>query len=156
MMEVSRRFGPATMAVLFLAAALLLWGETFRDDYHLSRASHAMGPAFFPRIVLSGMVLFSLFVIFDTFRKESGRVKLEGAVPVLGLIAITVAYGIAMFWIGFLLSSFLFIVAASLILGYRKLIVVVPVAAVYAIAVWFMFQEILLIILPASPWFGSF
>lgn len=156
MMQVSRRFGPAAMAVLFLAVALLLWGETFRDDYHLSRASHAMGPAFFPRIVLSGMVLLSLFVIFDAFRKESGSVKLGGLGPVLGLIAITVAYGVAMFWIGFLFSSFLFVVAAALILGYRKLIVIVPVAAGYALAVWFMFQEILLIILPSSPWFDTF
>ena len=156
MMEVSRRFGPAAMAVLFLAMSLLLWGETFRDDYHLSRASHAMGPAFFPRIVLSGMVLLSLIVIADAFRRESGSVKFEGMAPVLGLVAITIAYGVAIFWIGFLLSSFLFIVAASLILGYRKLVVIVPVAAAYVLAVWFTFQEILLIILPASPWFDSF
>lgn len=156
MMEVSRRFGPAAMAVVFLGAALLLWGESFREDYYLARASHAMGPAFFPRIVLSGMVLLSLAVIIGAIRNESGAVRLEGAAPVLGLIAITIAYGIAMFWIGFLISSFLFIVAASLILGYRNLPVVIPVAAAYAFAVWFMFQKILLIILPASPWFDSF
>lgn len=156
MKEISRRFGPVAMGLLFMAMALLLWEESFRDDYHLSRASHATGPAFYPRIVLTGMVLLSLLVIVDAFRKESGTVKLDGAGAVFGLIAITVVYGIAMFWIGFLLSSFMFIVAASLALGYRNFLVVIPVAATYAVAVWFTFQEILLIILPASPWFGSF
>ena len=54
MIEISRRFGPVAMGLLFLAVALVLWGETFRDSYHLSRASHATGPAFYPRIVLAG------------------------------------------------------------------------------------------------------
>lgn len=156
MKEISRRFGPAAMGLLFVAVALLLWGETFREEYSLSRASNAVGPAFYPRIVLTGMALLGLLVIVDAFRKESGTVKLDGAGAVFGLIAITVIYGIAMFWIGFLLSSFVYIVTVSLALGYRRLLVIVPVAATYAVAVWFVFQEVLLIILPASPWFESF
>lgn len=156
MIEVSRRFGPVAMGLLFLAIALVLWGETFRDSYHLSRASHATGPAFYPRIVLAGMILLSVLVIADAIRKERGSVKLEGVKPVLGLVAITVAYGIAIFSIGFLVASFLYIVAVSVALGYRRLPVIVPVAAAYAVAVWFVFQEVLLIILPASPWFETF
>lgn len=74
----------------------------------------------------------------------------------MALIAVTAAYGIAIGWIGFLIASFAFIVASSFALGYRRISVVAPVAAVYAVAVWYLFQEILLIILPSSPWFSSF
>lgn len=153
MHEISRRFGPVAMAAVFLAAALLLLGETFREDYHLSRASHAMGPAFFPRIVLAGMALLSLVAIVESISSESGGTGLAGAGRVLGLIAITLAYGLSIGWIGFMFASFAFIVAASLALGYRRLAVVLPVAAVYAFSVWFMFEKVLLIVLPSSPWF---
>ena len=156
MKEISRRFGPISMGLLFLIIALLLWGETFRDDYHLSRVSHAMGPAFYPRLVLTGMVILSLFVVADALRKERGRVKLDGFGRVVALVAITIAYGMAIFWIGFLFSSFVFIIAVSVALGYRQFLVIVPVAAAYAVAVWFIFQEILLIVLPSSPWFATF
>lgn len=156
MIEIARRFAPLAMAIFFLAAAAVLWGETFRDDGRLGYAGHAMGPAFFPRIVLTGMALLALLVIADTLRRPGGKVKVAGGGRVLALIAITAAYGIAIGWIGFLIASFAFIVASSFALGYRRISIVAPVAAVYAVAVWYLFQEILLIILPSSPWFNSF
>lgn len=156
MIEIARRFAPLAMAVVFLAAALVLWGETFRNGGHLGQAGHAMGPAFFPRIVLTGMTLLAVLAIAGALRGKGGKVKLAGGGRVLALIAITVAYGIAIGWIGFLMASFAFIVASSFALGYRRVSVVGPVAAVYAFAVWYLFQKVLLIILPSSPWFDSF
>lgn len=156
MMEIGRRFAPLAMAIVFLAAALVLWGETLRSDGHYLRAGHAMGPAFFPRITLTGMALLAVLVIVDTLLRHGGKARVVGAGRVLSLIGITVAYGVSIGWIGFLIASFAFIVASSFALGYRRISVVVPVAAVYAVAVWYLFQKVLLIILPSSPWFISF
>ena len=152
--ELPRRFGPIAVALVFIAVALVLLGESFRHDYHLSRASHAMGPTFFPRIILTLIIVMAALVILDSARDGRGRVRLEGVGRVLGLITITIAYGILISWTGFVISSIAFVIAVALTLGYRRLQVIVPVAVTYGFAVWFLFQKVLLIILPSSPWFA--
>lgn len=153
MIEISRRFGPLCISFALLAIAALLFADTFRDDYHLSRAGHAMGPAFFPRIVLACISVMAVLVIADTLRRPAGRVRIVGHWRVLGLVGIAVVYGEAITVIGFTLASIAFVVAVAAILGYRRWAVVVSVAVIYAFAVWFLFEKVLLIILPASPWF---
>jgi putative tricarboxylic transport membrane protein len=153
MLEISKRFGPLCVAFTLLAAAALLFADTFRDDYHLSRAGHAMGPAFFPRIVLACIGVMSVFVVIETLRQPAARVALAGLGRVIGLFSIAVAYGGAITLIGFTLASIIFVVAVAAALGYRRWVVVIPVAVIYAFSVWLLFEKVLLIILPSSPWF---
>ncbi len=154
MIEIPRRFGPVAVALAFMALAALLMGETFRDEYHQSRAGYAMGPAFYPRIVLALIMAMAVLVVVDAFRGEGGRVRLDGLGRVLGLVGITIAYGIGIGILGFAISSIVFVIATALVLGYRRLEIVVPVAVAYAFGVWALFQKVLLIILPSSPWFS--
>lgn len=149
----SKRMGSLAVTLAFLALALLLLFESYSDDYHLSRASTATGPAFFPRIVLFLILGLGVLVVLQTVRHGKDMADTSGLRRVLGLITITVIYGIAMDWIGFVFASIPYVVATAGLLGYRRWQWVIPVAVLYAFAVWFLFQKVLLIILPASPWF---
>lgn len=149
----SRRAGSLAVTLAFLMLAAVLLRESFSEDYHLSRASMAMGPAFFPRIVLFLILGLGGLVIFDTLRQGKDAADTSGFWRVLGLIALTILHSVAMDWIGFVLASIPYIAASSAVLGYRRWAIVLPVAVIYAFAVWALFQKVLLIILPASPWF---
>jgi len=149
----SKRMGSLVVTLAFLALALLLLAESYSEDYHLSRASTAMGPAFFPRIVLFLILGLGVLVIAQTIRQGKEMADTSGMARVLGLAALTVIYGIAMDWIGFVFASIPYVIATAVLLGYRRWQWVVPVSVLYAFAVWFLFQKVLLIILPASPWF---
>ncbi|MBZ8135159.1 tripartite tricarboxylate transporter TctB family protein [Afifella sp. IM 167] len=156
MSKLSGRIGPLLMTAFFIGAAVVLFTESFREEYQLSLMSHAMGPTFFPRIVLGAMVALGILVAVESLRGSAEKVDVSTAGRVVGIILVTVLYGAGIGLIGFLFSSFLFVLAASLMLGYRRIVVVLPVAAFYSVAVWYLFQEVLLIILPGSPWFNSF
>lgn len=149
----SKRIGSLAVTLAFLALAAVLLIESFRDDYHLSRASAAMGPAFFPRIVLALILGLGSLVIIDTIRKGKEAADTSGFWRVIGLVVLTTVYGIAMDWIGFVFASIPYVIATAALLGYRRWEWIVPVAIAYAFAIWFLFQKVLLIILPASPWF---
>ncbi|MGQ9371269.1 tripartite tricarboxylate transporter TctB family protein [Azospirillum sp. ST 5-10] len=146
----------AAVAGGLLGAAVLFWVETFRDDYHLSRAVQGVGPAFFPRIVLSGMAVLAVVVIVGELRRRRVPAATEGLGKAAAAIALTVLYGLAVDRLGFLLASIGFVATLPVLLGYRRWPVLAVVAVANAVAVWLVFERLLLIILPHSPWFSTF
>jgi hypothetical protein len=156
MPRLSKEAWAALIAAIFLVAGAAMWWETFRETYHLSRAGNAMGPAFFPRLALTGICLLAIAAIVDGWRRAAPTVRIERASQVAGAIAATTLYCVGILWIGFLLATIAFVLLLPPLLGYRRWPVLAPVAIGYAIIVWYVFQNVLLIILPASPWFISF
>ena len=76
--------------------------------------------------------------------------KLAQALFLLGLM---VAYALLLRPIGFLAATTLFLAGGSMILGERKYIVFIPVAAITALMIWYLVQEVLGIFLRPWPWF---
>ncbi|MFW8634800.1 tripartite tricarboxylate transporter TctB family protein [Cribrihabitans pelagius] len=116
-------------------------------------------PSSFPKILSVLTVLTALFVLLG-FEKGAGEpkpmeinyrrlteYKLGQALLLLGLMA---AYALLLRPLGFVGSTLGFLVAGAMILGERKLHVLLPVAAIAAGAVWYLVQEVLGIFL--SPW----
>ena len=62
-------------------------------------------------------------------------------------------YAFALRPVGFIASTILFLTLAAAILGERRLIVLVPVAVVAAVGVWYLVQEVLGIFLRPLPAF---
>ena len=73
----------------------------------------------------------------------------------LAIISSMILYAIALRPIGFLTATLLFLVGTSLILGERKLQVMIPVALIGAVGIWYLVQEVLGIFLRPLPWFMS-
>ncbi|WP_293575126.1 tripartite tricarboxylate transporter TctB family protein [Phaeobacter sp.] len=69
------------------------------------------------------------------------------------LLALMVAYALLLRPAGFLLSTVGFLVISSLVLGERKLHVLIPVAVIAAVVVWYLVQQVLGIYLRPLPLF---
>ena len=76
--------------------------------------------------------------------------KLAQALFLLGLM---IAYALLLRPIGFLAATTLFLAGGSLILGERKYIVLIPVAVITAVMIWYLVQQVLGIFLRPWPWF---
>ncbi len=70
----------------------------------------------------------------------------------LGLVAAMVLYALLLRPIGFLAATALFIAGSSVVLGERKFHVLIPIAVVSAVSIWYLVQETLGIFL--RPWPG--
>ncbi len=71
----------------------------------------------------------------------------------LFLLVLMVAYALLLRPIGFLTATTLFLAGGSMILGERKYKVLIPVALVTAVTIWYLVQEVLGIFLRPWPWF---
>jgi len=81
---------------------------------------------------------------------DLGRLREFKIAQTLGLVGAMVLYALLLRPIGFLTATTLFIAGTSCILGERKFHVLIPIAVVTAIAVWYLVQETLGIFL--RPW----
>ena len=73
----------------------------------------------------------------------------------VGLVIAMVLYALLLRPAGFLPATFLFIVGSALVLGERKFLVLVPVAAITAAGIWYLVQETLGIFLRPWPLIGE-
>jgi putative tricarboxylic transport membrane protein len=86
---------------------------------------------------------------------DLGQIREFKIAQTLGLVGAMVLYALLLRPIGFLTATTLFIAGTSCILGERKFHVLVPIAVVTAIAIWYLVQETLGIFLRPWPAFLS-
>lgn len=120
-------------------------------------------PSTFPKILaVMGIVVGMIVVLTPTPPKGDAKPK-DGAIDLtrlgdyhigqaLALLALMVAYALTLRPLGFLGSTVAFLVIGALILGERKLHVLIPVALIAAGSIWYLVQEVLGIFL--RPWPG--
>lgn len=101
----------------------------------------------------------SLFILVAPRRKadedDLGDINLETVRrfklgQAFGLVAAMALYAVLLRPIGFLAATALFIVGSAFVLGERKYHVLIPIAVVTAISIWYLVQETLGIFL--RPW----
>lgn len=71
----------------------------------------------------------------------------------LGLVTAMIMYALLLRPVGFLAATTLFLIGSAAMLGERKFHVLIPVAIVAAVVVWYLVQETLGIFLRPWPWF---
>ncbi len=118
-------------------------------------------PSTFPKIlsvlgiIAASVILLGLEKSEDTKEAEIdyrrlGEYKTGQAVLLLMLM---VAYAVCLRPVGFLLSTTVFLIAGSFILGERKWLVMIPVAVIATASVWYLVQEVLGIYMRPLPGF---
>lgn len=119
-------------------------------------------PSTFPKVLAVCGVLVSLVVLLG-FEKGAGEPK-QGEIDyrrlaqydvgrAIALLLLMAGYAFALRPAGFIASTILFLVLAAAILGERRMAVLVPVAVVAAVGVWYLVQEVLGIYLRPLPTF---
>ena len=107
--------------------------------------------------VLSGMgIAFSLFLLINGNHKEfgSGFAHLNWK-PVIALMLLTLFYGFSLDWLGFLISTTVFLIAGFRILGEKRIKVLLLVAVPFVFIFWFGLTQLLDIYLAPGRIFGS-
>ena len=121
-------------------------------------------PSTFPKVLSVLGLVVGLIVLFglekpggdgaasavDINYRRLHEYHLGKALLMLGLM---VVYAISLRSAGFLLSTSLFLILGSFVLGERKWHIMIPVAALAAGSVWYLVQEVLGIFLRPFPFF---
>ncbi|KPP85075.1 MAG: TTT-type tricarboxylate uptake system small permease component TctB [Rhodobacteraceae bacterium HLUCCA08] len=120
-------------------------------------------PSTFPKILSVLGIIVGLVVLFtpkpatgdDTPKDgviDPSRLSDYNLIQAIALLVLMVVYALALRPLGFLGSTIGFIVLGGVILGERKLHILIPVAAIAAGSIWYLVQEVLGIFL--RPWPG--
>lgn len=120
-------------------------------------------PSTFPKMLTVAGILVGMMVLFAPKSAKTAKPtdKVDGTmdlsrwrdyqiIPALALVALMVAYAMTLRPLGFLGSTTLFLMLGAMILGERKLHILIPVSACAAWSIWYLVQEVLGIFL--RPW----
>ena len=147
---------------LILLGICLIYGYTawFTMDEGLApfMQRNPIWPSTFPKVLsIMGIVASTIILlgvekgkpaVGDIDYRRLGDYYLGQALLLLGLM---VAYALCLRPVGFLISTASFLILGSFILGERKWHVMIPVAAVATLIVWYLVQEVLGIYLRPLP-----
>lgn len=143
-----------------IAASLLLMGigllaMTFQPAFNVPTFGGDVGPAFAPRGYLIAWIGLSLVVLLQAARGVDTPLAEHGDIARLcTVVAIGVATGIAMLWVGFVIAAVPGFFAFTYALGYRRIGVLVVLSLAVPLAIWLLFTFGFELLLPRSPWFG--
>jgi len=105
---------------------------------------------------IMGAVL-SVALILTAERGSEHKLSLRGYdfALVAKLLALIVAYGVALEWIGFLLSTTFFLLGGFWLLGERRIRVSFGVAILFSLGIWFVLSQLLDIYLAPGQLFSG-
>ncbi|MEM7023707.1 MAG: tripartite tricarboxylate transporter TctB family protein [Pseudomonadota bacterium] len=150
MIETVGRF---TFVVLVIFAALM-FASTFSSEYDVPSFGGDVSTVFVPRIYLVILLLLSVLALCTKDTTPPSEVETRASDRrLITVVAIAAATGFAMLYVGFVIATipgfFLFCFA----FGYRKLAWLVLFSILAPLVVWFLFNDLLELPLPRSPWF---
>ena len=147
---------------LILLGVCLVYGYTawFTMDAGLApfMQRNPIWPSTFPKVLSVLGIIASTIILLGVEKGDSkigdidyrrlGDYNLGQALLLLGLM---IAYALCLRPVGFIISTISFLVLGSLILGERKWHVMIPVAALATLVVWYLVQQVLGIFLRPLP-----
>ena len=154
------------IALIFLVFCLLYgYASFFTMDAQLPpfMQRNPVWPSTFPKILAVAGVLVSVIVLLgleqpgpkaakapEIDHRRLTEYKLGHALLLLGMM---VVYALSLRPVGFLLSTFGFLTLGAALLGERRFLTLLPVAAVATGGIWYLVQEVLGIFLSPLPGF---
>ena len=123
-----------------------------------------LGAAAWPRVILALMIILLIVGIVNMFRKKNGKLPVSGegfraflhSKLLIGMIICAVT-AIILPYIGFIPTSFLFLMAYGVLLGERRPVVLLVTGVVATLILYIIFQGPLSIFLPRGyGFFRSF
>ena len=152
------------IAVLFLVVAVAYGYASFTYPLLPFERNMVFLPNTLPMALSVIGIILSLVVILSPKPQADADGKVLGDVDLdelrkfklgqaFGLVAAMVLYAVALRPIGFIAATTVFLIGAGWILGERKIQLMLPIALVAALLIWFLVQQALGIFLRPLPWF---
>ncbi len=111
-------------------------------------------------LAIIGALLAIFILVTPHSEQDSGGTLAEFAdvswgniLQTIALLGLMIAYALCLRPLGFILSTSLFLICGSLILGERRIFLVTAISATAAFAVWYLVERLLEIVLRPWPWF---
>ncbi len=153
-----KRLRPYTGQLLLLSAfvliAVIFFLLTF--SFKVSKLASGVSARSMPRLWIGLLLLSAVAVVLDiVFHKEKpdlpiGNWKLVAIVVVIAVLSVTLFS-----YIGYYISSALFILAFMMLLGERKPVVLAAVPVGWCVFTYFIFNKLLFISLPVGALFSG-
>lgn len=138
-------------ATLLVLAILVFVGVVnFKNTAENYRA---LPPSFFPNILVGVMVVLSLALLVRGWRNAPSpifkqSVKRSNVLRVVGLMALLVVFIVLLQYVGFAISSFLFVLSLQLVLGERRPVRLFALAISVTLVMYVVFVLLLRVPLP--------
>lgn len=154
-----RLAGELTFSVLLIVFSLAM----LMVSYGISKLESISSAGAFPMVVCLMMLISGLIIVRDTARASHAVNSDKESVPSqfmrqiaplqLALFAIaTAAYMLLLEPLGFIVSSYLFLVISMRLLGSEKILLNLLLSAVCLVFVYVVFQTAFSVVLPAGSW----
>ena len=155
------------IALVFVALCCVYGYAAFFTMDHLLppfMQRNPVWPSTFPKVLAILGIIVGLVVLLGLEPKDPEAEESEPVIDytrlgdyhlgqAIGLLALMLAYALMLRPVGFLAATFIFLVGGAMILGERRFVVLLPVAATAAFVVWYLVQEVLGIFLTPLPAF---
>lgn len=140
--------GKRVLAVVFIIAGTVMLRATYTAETGFLAYSVGMGPMTYPRYLLFGWL--SASVLYFILRGTDGEGEsIRESLKAVSIAVLVIAAYVVMFcFLGFLLSTAVFLVVFFYAEGYRNLKVGLPTAISSSVLFWFIFERILEVPMP--------
>lgn len=132
-----------------LIAAVALFATTFGTEYRLLGA--VQSPVFFPRIILGLMIGLTLVAILQDLRDRRAAEPVEKWVALIVFVIATLIYANAITRVGFMLASVPFSILGLWVFGLRNPVILIAYAIGVPGSLVALFNHVLKLPLPTSP-----
>ena len=135
--------GQTIIPLIMIVFSLVLWVKT------LGFPTEDAGPALIPVLWVFWLILLSVTILFFCFTGRIDKDPKRGRIFFLGLgVGLVVVYYFAMDYLGYFISSFLFLATAMYMLSYRKPLTIFLVGTGWVLFSYLIFYKLLYIQLP--------
>ena len=115
-------------------------------------------PSTFPKVLSILGIVASMIIVLGLEKAEQKEHDIDyrrlteyNLVQAVLLLALMVAYALCLRPVGFLISTSVFLIAGAVILGDRKWHVMIPIAVIASLVVWYLVQQVLGIYMRPLP-----
>ena len=144
--------GNVLFSVVLIVLSVYLFLDTF--NFPSGKLSNTVGPATVPRLWIYGLIAFSVWLMIDSIRKNVRLTRENNHTgPVLAMAGLMAVYLIAIPYLGYFLSTLLFLAGGIYLMAYRCHAVVAASVAGYLFFAYLVFIRVLHVPLPKGRLF---
>jgi putative tricarboxylic transport membrane protein len=140
--------GSRWLAIACIAAGVILLRETYTFQGGFLADSIIMGPMTFPRYLAFGWLGASVLYFLFPGNASGAEDTTRSRRALLTATILIAAYVALFYYLGFLVSTILFLMAFFFAEGYRNAKLAVLIASVTSFLFWFVFEKILQVPMP--------
>lgn len=112
-------------------------------------SNEKVGPSIIPRLWIFILIPLNIYLLFNILRQKKEIVQERGNTKIVfGFIGLLIIYLISIFYIGYFISSFIFLLVGIYMLGYRKYLTMLLISAGWLLFSYLIFYKLLYVPLP--------